>query len=176
MTQWKNGKHMGGIMRSIIRITLMVLVVFAASSAAAQTKSFLYVGGAVAGVFDDSQYGYGSLELRHFFYSWNNLSLGYGAVADIGSSDQYFGGLLTLDFPFSRYVGLSLSTGPGYYTNDTLILGSNFEIRSGLEFYLMQQQGWRISLGIFHYSNAGVSDTNPGSESVRLAIAIPLPF
>lgn len=162
-------------MRPFIGIVITAFVLIATTSAVAQTRTLLYGGVGVAGILDDSQYGDGSFEMRRFSLSWGKLSIGYGAVAEIGSTDQYVGGLLTLDCPFNRNVGISLSTGPGYYTNVTLDLGSHFELRSGFELYL-QEKEWRISLGIFHYSNAGVGDTNPGSEAVRLAVAIPLPF
>ncbi len=81
-----------------------------------------------------------------------------------------------MDYPIISRFGLTLSTGPGYYTNSDVDLGDHFEIRSGLEVYTTLKQGLRISLGAFHFSNGGISETNPGSNAVRFAVTVPLPF
>lgn len=61
--------------------------------------------------------------------------------------------------------------GPGSGTK----LGSSVEFRSGLEIdYRMWDQS-RLGLAIQHMSNAGISQRNPGEESVTLIYAIPLP-
>ena len=60
--------------------------------------------------------------------------------------------------------------GPGSGTK----LGSSVEFRSGLEVDYRFWDQSRLGLAIQHMSNAGISQRNPGEESVTLIYAIPL--
>jgi lipid A 3-O-deacylase len=84
---------------------------------------------------------------------------GFGFDINIGPS-----WVLNPNFAVGNY-------GPGSGTK----LGSSIEFRSGLEIdYRMWDQS-RLGLAIQHMSNAGISQHNPGEESVTLIYAIPLP-
>jgi lipid A 3-O-deacylase len=61
--------------------------------------------------------------------------------------------------------------GPGSGTK----LGSSIEFRSGLELDYRFWDQSRIGLAVQHMSNAGISQRNPGEESITVIYAVPLP-
>ncbi|MGA9753365.1 MAG: acyloxyacyl hydrolase [Acidobacteriota bacterium] len=145
--------------------------------ALAQQSTYLMFGPAVGNLRHRTKYGYASVEARHLFHSWGKLSIGFGGTLEVSRDEDYIGPNLTLDYRFTPRWGAALTSGPGWYSNHSLNLGSHLEFRSGLElFYFFHRnwRNWRIAAGIFHYSNAGVALHNPGTESVRIAIVIPL--
>jgi hypothetical protein len=140
----------------------------------AQQSTFFMVGPGVGNLRHSTKYGYGSLEVRHLFHSWGKLSIGFGGAAEVSRDEDYVGPNLTLDYHFAPHWGAALTSGPGWYSNHSIDLGSHLEFRSGLEFFYFFHGNWRIAAGIFHYSNAGTARHNPGTEAVRLAVVIPL--
>ena len=69
-------------------------------------------------------------------------------------------------FPFSSF---------GFYNQgDGKDLGSFFEFRSGIEIGYRFYNGYQIGLNVTHLSNAGISDTNPGTELITVRVAAPL--
>jgi hypothetical protein len=53
-------------------------------------------------------------------------------------------------------------------------LGSRSEFRSGVECGYDLKENGRISIGIWHLSNASIGDINPGTEVVAIRYALPL--
>jgi hypothetical protein len=153
---------------------LLVLVLLIVSCPVLAQETFVLVGPAVGNVQNKNRHLYGSLELRHLFHSWGKLSWGAGGVLDVSSLENYEGLNLTLQYAFSDRWSASLTSGPGRYSNHHYDLGSHLEFRSGLELFYHLGKGYRLGVGVFHYSNAGVARHNPGTESVRVAFVIPL--
>ncbi len=153
---------------------LLITVLFIVSCPVLAGETFVLVGPAVGNVQNKNRHLYGSLELRHLFHSWGKLSLGAGGALEVSSRENYAGLNLTLQYTFSSRWSASLTSGPGRYSDHVLNLGSHLEFRSGLEVFYDFGKGYRLGLGYFHYSNGGVARHNPGTESVRLALVIPL--
>ncbi|MGC8722439.1 MAG: acyloxyacyl hydrolase [Acidobacteriota bacterium] len=158
----------------VARACLIAAFLALSLPALAQQSTFLMIGPGLANFRHHTHYGYGSVEARHLFHSWGKLSIGFGGALEVSRNEDYVGPNLTLDYHFAPHWGASLTSGPGWYSNHSFNLGSHLEFRSGLEFFYFFHGNWRIAAGIFHYSNAGVASHNPGTESVRLAIVIPL--
>lgn len=156
----------------IKKMLMAVLILVSCPVLAGET--FVLVGPAVGNVQNKNRHLYGSLELRHLFHSWGKLSLGAGGVLDASSRENYAGLNLTLQYTFSSRWSASVTSGPGRYSDRYFDLGSHLEFRSGLEVFDDFGKGYRLGLGYFHYSNGGVARHNPGTESVRLALVIPL--
>lgn len=55
-----------------------------------------------------------------------------------------------------------------------LDLGHTVEFRSGLELGYRFDNHWRVGLAMFHLSNGGIGDRNPGTEALVVSISIPL--
>jgi hypothetical protein len=62
----------------------------------------------------------------------------------------------------------------GYEQGGGKDLGHGLEFRSGLEIGYVLSEDSRIGLGIYHLSNAGIGDENPGEESVYLSYSFGL--
>lgn len=67
------------------------------------------------------------------------------------------------------------SFGVGLFEEGTnLDLGHTVEFRSGLEVGRLLENGWRVGVALFHLSNGGIGDRNPGTEALVFSISIPV--
>lgn len=99
-------------------------------------------------------------------------SIGVVVVAD-GANFIY--AELRRDFRFADHWLLTPSFGVGRFNNRPLFnLGHLLEFRSGLEISRQFNQGYRLGVAVFHLSNGGLSDENPGTEAVVLSFSVPL--
>ncbi|MFU8821106.1 MAG: acyloxyacyl hydrolase [Gammaproteobacteria bacterium] len=74
----------------------------------------------------------------------------------------------------SRWV-LIPSFGVGLFDDGRDVqLGHTVEFRSGLELAYRFKEQWRIGLALFHLSNGGLADKNPGTEALVLSLCIPM--
>jgi lipid A 3-O-deacylase len=53
-------------------------------------------------------------------------------------------------------------------------LGHTVEFRSGLELGHRLDNGWRLGVALFHLSNGGIGDRNPGTEVLTITLSIPV--
>lgn len=84
-----------------------------------------------------------------------------------------YGGLLT-DIYWGKHIVTTLSTAVGGYGGGGFRLGSHVEFRSGVEAAYRFEDKSRLGVGFYHISNAGLTDRNPGSESLMLEYAYPI--
>lgn len=91
-----------------------------------------------------------------------------GAMAT-GDSGLYGYGGLRLDLPLGRRFVLAPQLGAGLYEpGDGKDLGGAVHFRSGLELAWLATPRHRLGVALYHLSNAGLENSNPGSESVIL--------
>lgn len=65
--------------------------------------------------------------------------------------------------------------GIGIFHNSREIdLGNDLEFRSGIELAYQFQNKVRTGVALFHLSNGGLSDHNPGTEALVFSVCIPL--
>lgn len=85
------------------------------------------------------------------------------------------GGGLLLDLYFGRRVVLTGSFAPGLYLNGAgKDLGYPLEFRSQIEIAYRFDDRSRLALALSHLSNAGLGDTNPGTEVISLYYHLPI--
>ncbi len=95
-----------------------------------------------------------------------------GAEATSDGSVYGLGGIL-VDVPLGPFV-FTPSFGAGLYAQGGgKDLGSPLEFRSQLEFAYEFENKSRFSVGYSHISNAGISDTNPGTNIVSMYYHVP---
>jgi hypothetical protein len=96
------------------------------------------------------------------------------SVTDQGSIWFGAGSSWTYNFAQERaYVQLHLM--PGIYgKGNGPDLGATVEFRSGIEIGYETHSGVRIGLSFDHRSNADLSKTNPGMETIQLRASFPL--
>lgn len=67
------------------------------------------------------------------------------------------------------------SFGLGWFQeSDELPLGHDLQFRSGLEIAYRFENDFRVGVALFHLSNGGISDQNPGTESLVFSLCVPL--
>jgi lipid A 3-O-deacylase len=154
-------------MRHRIGWAAAVWAVCAAAEPAAAGPRTLTVNVGSGQVLDSGGGAEGGVELA-FSDFWLGIAptLG-GLVSDTGSSYAYFG--FRRDFAVGTRLSLTPFTGAGAYRQgDGVNLGGSTQFRSGLEIGLRLRQRDRLSLSLYHLSNAGLQRPNPGTESVVL--------
>ena len=57
--------------------------------------------------------------------------------------------------------------------SDEINLGNDLEFRTGIELAYKFYRQYRIGLALFHLSNGGLSDRNPGTEALVVSLSIP---
>jgi lipid A 3-O-deacylase len=82
---------------------------------------------------------------------------------------------LERDFFLGKHWVLSPSLGLGSFDDGKDVkLGNDLEFRSGLKIAYQFSNDWRVAVGLFHLSNGGLGDRNPGTEPVFIGVSIPL--
>lgn len=90
-------------------------------------------------------------------------------------SAKYYYSDLKHDFYLSDYWLFTPSFGAGIFKDSSEIkLGNDFEFRSGLELTYQFNNKIRAGIAVFHISNAGLSDENPGTEVLVFSLSIPM--
>jgi hypothetical protein len=122
---------------------------------------------------DDPPLRYGIEYRARSFSRWKLIPAIGAAFADDGASFIYTD--LRHDFWLDDRWVLIPSFGVGVFDDgDELDLGHTIEFRSGLEVAYRFRAEYRIGVALFHLSNGGISDQNPGTEVLVLSLCIPL--
>lgn len=97
------------------------------------------------------------------------------AAGGATSGHGFIGAGVLLDVFLGRRFVVTPSFAPHYYFggNDDLDLGYALEFRSQLEFAYRFDDRSRLGLAISHYSNAGLGDSNPGTEILSVYYSVP---
>lgn len=155
------------------RLRLLVLAV-ACALAAAPARAQLHLAPSL-GVFDvgkGEKAAEAGLELRLAPLFWGIQPIAGAMVTADEAAYGYLGGRREL--PVGSRWSLTPSVAVGAYRRgDGKNLGRTLEFRSALEVARAVGRG-RIGLTYYHLSNASLSDTNPGSESLVVSWELPL--
>lgn len=82
---------------------------------------------------------------------------------------------LKRDFWFTNGLVLTPSFGLGRFDPSLdFHLGQALEFRSGLELAYEMRDGYRVGVALFHLSNGGLADENPGSELLVASFSLPM--
>jgi hypothetical protein len=135
--------------------------------------AFITIGGGWFDVFDNEQAVEFRAEWRSGQMYWIFKPFA-GAMFNSDASIYGYAGFLT-DFYFGRRIVVSPSIAFGLYEEgDGKDLGHVVEFRSGLEVGWRFDNRSRLSVMLYHLSNASISDTNPGTEVVSVGYSFPL--
>lgn len=130
-----------------------------------------------AGIFDVIDRGNTTAQFNFEYRSNRRLWIfkPYGGLMTSTKGAVYGYAGLRLDLFFGRRWVLTPSTAFGAFEKGSgKDLGSALEFRSGIEIAYRLDDRSRIGAGLFHLSNAGVGNRNPGEEAVVLYYAIPV--
>ena len=161
--------------RAIALALLAAVLLLAACQAAPHPEGpMLAMTAGHVGIQDDVQSNRFGLEYRMGEYTDLKLipSLGLAWSTD----DAYFlSAEVRRNFWLADRLVLTPSFGPGYFNDGfDLDLGGDIEFRTGLEVTYCFDGDYRLGLAVFHLSNGGLFDSNPGTEAVALTFTIPI--
>jgi len=113
------------------------------------------------------------LEYRSDYKLWELKPFATLAVASNGMT--FIGAGVLMDVYFGKRWVLTPSFAPTWWhgKTSTLNLGHAIEFRSQLELAYRFDDRSRIGLSISHYSNASLSDNNPGTEALMVNYSMP---
>ena len=96
-------------------------------------------------------------------------------AAGVTNGMTFLGAGVLIDLFIGRRWVVSPSFAPTWWQGktDDLDLGHGLEFRSRLEFAYRFDDRSRLGLSISHSSNAGLGDSNPGTESLMVNYSVP---
>lgn len=126
-------------------------------------------------LFDDIEDPY-RIGLEYRFRPFGRWQLIPAVGVALAQNDAYF---VYTDLRKDLWLGqrwvLIPSFGVGLFDDGKDVdLGHTVEFRSGLELAYRFKEQWRVGLALFHLSNGGLADKNPGTEALVLSLCIPL--
>ena len=100
----------------------------------------------------------------------------FAALGYTSTSQGFAGAGMLVDFYLDEHYVFTPSLAPHYYwgENSDLDLGHDIEFRTQLELAYRFDNRSRLGLAISHYSNAGLGDHNPGTETASVYFSFPL--
>ena len=117
-------------------------------------------------------------ELRVEYRSEKQLAIvkPFVAIAATNTSQGFVGAGFLSDFFVGKRFVITPSFAPHYYWggNKKLDLGHWVEFRSQMEFAYRFDNRSRLGMAISHYSNAGLGNSNPGTETGTIYLSVPI--
>lgn len=125
------------------------------------------------GVMDDDPDAFISLEYR-FATSWHGIRPWAGVFVVDSPNTWFVGAGLMYELRFEQFA-VTIGTGPFYHEggNEFPYLGYDLEFYSFIEASYEFSNGPRLGVRLGHFSNAGLSDHNPGTETLAAVISFP---
>lgn len=160
-----------------------LVLILAASVAGAQppleapesSESFnLGLHGGVTHVFDGpEEAGFVSLELR-LRDNWRGIRPWTSVFLVDRDNTWAIGGGLMFEGTLGGNWRLAFGTGPFYYhPGHGPDLGYDLQFYSFIEPVYLFANGGRVGIRLGHFSNAGLSEYNPGTETLALTVSFP---
>ena len=155
------------------KVLVFILIIFFANKVYCQNNFFIITGFGVASVLDTPKKGFASFELRKPF-QFKSIALTLNCVVEGSDEDGYVGLGASLERRLSKKLRIALTSGFGRFSNKNMDLGSKTEFRSGIDLFLKVARKLNFVFSFYHYSNAGISEYNPGSETITVRVSVPL--
>ncbi|MGD9614437.1 MAG: acyloxyacyl hydrolase [Alphaproteobacteria bacterium] len=175
--------------RRTARIFAILALLAAEGALASAAKAQLSLGSPAdppriavgAGAFDAtpsaSNRGGTAAELRAEYRFGDVLWVVSPFIGVMGTSDAAFYGYggFGIDINFGPNIVLTPNVAAGYFARGRgTNLGSWWEFRSGAELAWRFDDTSRLGVAVHHTSNAGLTQRNPGAQSVLLMYSVPL--
>ncbi len=161
--------------RSSLCCVLLILV-GVQSAAAQEDPFFLSFGIGHKATLDDdvAEPLLGKIEFRFKPLTRWRVAPSIGLSRSEGGASFLFTDI-SRDFELTEQWIFTPSFGFGSFDDGNDVqLGNDLEFRSGIRLGYRLQNNMRIAVEVFHLSNAGFGDTNPGTEPILIALFIPL--
>ena len=164
------------ILRSVYIIFLLLLAMAPQRCLADSSPRYITLAAGHVGVLDHGIEDPGVLKIEYRFRPglvWS-LAPAIGAAKSGNGASCVFADLARDFFPGAHWV-VTPSFGIGSFADgEDVRLGNSIEFRSGIQLAYQFENHWRVGVALFHLSNGGISDRNPGTEPMFLSLSIPL--
>lgn len=154
----------------------MLVLLFGATDAVAEQPTIGFSAGhiGVKGRDDFSRPQWFGIEYRTRTFSKFKFRKGFGYLR-AGNGAGFLSVETHREFALGRGWVFNLSSGPGYFhKSDEIDLGGALEFRTAGELGYTFPGGARLGIVASHLSNAGISNRNPGVETLSLIYTVPL--
>jgi lipid A 3-O-deacylase len=84
-----------------------------------------------------------------------------------------YGGFRADLFLADHFVVMPVAAVGYWHRGGGKVLGAHVEFKTGAEFAYRFDNDWRVGVAFDHISNAGITQTNPGVESLLLVVSVP---
>lgn len=159
-------------MRARATVTLTLALLAAVPAVAEEPTSLAFSGGVSNFSKSETRIEIG-LEFRTPIHVWG-MAVAAGLTVNDDKSAWIFGGLrrdFSLGGPWIITPAFAIAL---YEQGDGKDLGGILEFRSALEIGYEWSSRKRLAFAIYHLSNAGIYDHNPGMNSLILTFSLPL--
>lgn len=161
------------VINSLRILAFISAVLFTTAAVAEDDPAFIRVGGGYYDINDDSDAGEFHVEYLSNSKWWVLKPFG-GVMATTDTALYGYAGVRLDLFVGNRWV-VTPSFAPGlYHDGDGKDLGHAVEFRSAIEVAYRLDNRARIGMSLYHLSNAGLSDNNPGTEVINIHYSHPL--
>lgn len=156
---------------------LVVLVsVLATGNVNAEPGSYLSVAAGQVRILDEGIEDPEAVKLEYRFstrWPWQ-LAPGIGVAGSANEASFAFA-WVERDFALTERWIVAPSFGLGFFDDGVDVkLGSELEFRSGVKSFYQFQNRVRLGVELFHLSNGGIADRNPGTEVAFISLSFPL--
>lgn len=166
------------LIRLLILLFLSSTAVFPAYAEEHEEYAMINITAGQVGILDDldgpQRYGL-EYRFKSFAGPWGfRLIPAIGAATSNNGANFVYSDLRHDFYLNTRWI-LIPSFGIGiFHDSEEVNLGHDLEFRSGLEVAYEFRNKMRAGIAIFHLSNGGIADQNPGTESLVFSICIPV--
>lgn len=164
------------IFRSVYLIFLSLLAMIPQQCLAQSSPPYLTLAAGHVGVLDHGIEDPGVLKIEYRFRPGLRWSLAPAiGAAKSGNGSSFVFADLERDFFPAKHWAVTPSFGIGSFSDgEDVRLGHSIEFRSGIQIAYQFENKWRVGVALFHLSNGGISDRNPGTEPMFLSLSFPL--
>ncbi len=165
------------IFRSVYILSLSLLAMTPQYCLAESLSRYLTLAIGHVGVLDHGIEDPGVLKIEYRFRPGLRWALAPAiGAAKSGNGSSFIFADLEKDFFPGKHWAVTPSFGIGSFADGKDVqLGHSIEFRSGIQVAYQFENRWRVGIAIFHLSNGGISDRNPGTEPMFLSLSLPLP-
>jgi len=154
----------------LITIGTAIFLGFFSSEVLGQTDLSVLAGTGVGNILDNPRRGYVSFELRKPIIKLKDVIFTGNVILEGENDEKYVGLGVSVERRLSPRILIAATTGIGRFSNINLNLGSKTEFRSGVDLFYKISRKVMLVMSFYHYSNGGISDYNPGAESVAVGL------